>query len=251
MLQALRFVDLRLLTGEFDAVAEWLVERALWPTSPPEIVVHVNAANYHLLRRDPVLASRIRGSCHLLMDGIGMKVGFLILDGRWMPDLNGTDLFPRVMSRASRARLPMYFLGAEAGVVERAVAATRARFPGVRVVGYHSGYFEPQGESAIVDRINASGARLLVCGRGFPMQEAFALRVRSALRVGAIWNVGGLLDFVSGSKPRAPSAIRRLRLEWLFRLALEPRRLWRRTFVSPPWLLGHVLAHRTKAATVG
>ena len=251
LLQALQFADLSLLTGDSDSVVDWLVEHALRPASPPEIVVHLNAANYHLLQRDPALAREVRESCHLLMDGIGMKIAYLLQGGPWVPDLNGTDLFPRVMSRACNVGLPVYFLGAEPAVVECAVEATRARFSGIRLVGHHSGYFEPQAESEIVERINASGARLLVCGRGFPRQETFALRVRSALRVAVIWNVGGLFDFVSGRKPRAPTTIRQLRLEWLFRLGLEPRRMWRRTFVSAPWLFGHALAHRGGVDTHG
>jgi exopolysaccharide biosynthesis WecB/TagA/CpsF family protein len=184
--------------------------------------------------------------CLLLFDGVGMKLGAVLRRKGWVPDVNGTDLFPEVMRLAAARGLRLFFLGGTQEVVQEAVARARARHAGLQVAGFRSGYFGRHQEGEIVERINASGAQLLLVGMGCPLQEAFTLRNLRALEVPVIWQVGGLFDFVSGNKPRAPMLIRRARLEWGFRLALEPRRMWYRYLVVPAWFLQRCLRWRAE-----
>jgi len=97
----------------------------------------------------------------------------------------------------------------------------------------------------VVRRINRSGAQLLLVGRGAPLQDEFILRWYLELDVRVVWAVGGLFDFLSGTKPRAPDALRRLHLEWLYRLAREPRRMWFRNLPVPLWFAGRVISRRS------
>jgi exopolysaccharide biosynthesis WecB/TagA/CpsF family protein len=245
-MQIIDFLNLPLIVGEVEEIANWITLSAYncSKIQTPVLVTHVNANNYYLLCKNPTLCKRLTSEASILFDGIGMKIAARLLGLGWLPDLNGTDLFPLVIEKFANNCVPLYFLGANEFIVKKAVQHIRCRSSKICIVGHSSGYFTETDEDEIVCKINASGAKVLVVGRGFPLQEAFSLRQRSRLKVALIWNVGGLFDFISGSKPRAPLWIRRLRLEWLFRLALEPQRLWRRTFIVAPWLATHILTRR-------
>jgi N-acetylglucosaminyldiphosphoundecaprenol N-acetyl-beta-D-mannosaminyltransferase len=245
-MQTINFLDLPLITGNINEVASWLTSTVHFYSKKqaPVVVTHVNANNYYLLCKDRTLSSLLKDNAQILFDGIGMKLAAHFLGFGWLPDLNGTDLFPLVMEQFVNDAIPLYLLGANEFVVARTVKKIRSRWPKVNIVGHSSGFFTETDEDKIVCAINASGAKVLLLGRGFPLQEAFSLRQRTRLNVSLIWNVGGLFDFISEHKPRAPLWMRQTRLEWLFRLVLEPRRLWHRTFVVGPWLASYILTQR-------
>jgi N-acetylglucosaminyldiphosphoundecaprenol N-acetyl-beta-D-mannosaminyltransferase len=233
-LKPIRFMDLSLLTGPFDDLAGWFAERILARPDIPYIVTHININNYCKLLRAPLLLDDLKSEGVLVMDGIGMKVGCFLLGLGWLTDLNGTDLFPLVMEKAAAHKLRLFLLGSEPRIAERAATVISDRYSGIEISGHHNGYFSSKEEPSIISLINDSDADILLVGRGFPAQEIFSLKHREALRVSMIWNVGGLFDFISGAKPRAPRLMRALRLEWLFRLVLEPKRMWRRNLVDAP-----------------
>jgi N-acetylglucosaminyldiphosphoundecaprenol N-acetyl-beta-D-mannosaminyltransferase len=103
---------------------------------------------------------------------------------------------------------------------------------GLRFAGTHHGYFSVEETGAVVERINASGADILLVALGAPRQERFIADHRAALTPSVAMGVGGLFDFYSGRIPRAPLLLRRVRLEWTWRLAMEPRRMWRRYLIG-------------------
>jgi N-acetylglucosaminyldiphosphoundecaprenol N-acetyl-beta-D-mannosaminyltransferase len=245
-MQTIDFLDLPLIAGNVEDIANWITLSAYADSKQqtPVLVTHVNANNYYLLCQNPSLYEHLKSEAHILFDGIGMKIAASLLGLGWLPDLNGTDLFPLVIDKLANNSVPLYFLGANELVVKKAVQRIRRWNSKICIVGHSNGYFRETDEDEIVNKINASGAQVLVVGRGFPLQEAFSLRQRSRLKVALIWNVGGLFDFMSGYKRRAPLWMRQLRLEWLFRLTLEPQRLWRRTFIVAPWLAKHIFAQR-------
>jgi exopolysaccharide biosynthesis WecB/TagA/CpsF family protein len=146
-----------------------------------------------------------------------------------------TDLFPRVAVLAEQAGVSFYLLGACEDVNARAAAAVRKAYPRLAIVGHRHGYFSRDEESAICAEIAALRPDILWVSLGVPLEQRFASRNLSALRgVGIVKTAGGLLDFVAAAKPRAPRWMQKAGLEWLFRLALEPRRLfWRYAVTSP------------------
>jgi len=240
------FIGLSLIEAETNEIADWLTSAIQLDAQPPLLVTHVNANNYYILCNNLRLCRHLKDNAHLLFDGIAMKLAGRLLGKGWLHDLNGTDLFPLVMKHLVNDAVPLYFLGADEFIVARAVQRTRSLWPGVRIVGYSSGYFTEVDEDRIVQSVNNSGAKVLLVARGFPLQEEFSIRQRTRLKVSLIWNVGGLFDFISGHKPRAPLWMRQTGLEWLFRLAREPRRLWHRTFVVGPWFASHIIAEHFK-----
>ena len=163
-----------------------------------------------------------------------------------MPDLNGTDLFPMVMKGARRRRIRIFFLGASKEVLAAAVGEIEKLFGEYCVAGYHDGYFPSDDEDGVIEQINNSEANMLVIGMGFTKELEFTLKYRGRLKVPLVWNVGGLFDFVSGAKPRTPRIMRKCRLEWLFRLLLEPRRMFHRYVILTPWFYWQIVKNKVR-----
>ena len=180
----------------------------------------------------------------VLNDGIGVDIASRWFYRRRFPEnLNGTDFVIEYLER-SRFNHAVYLLGSRPDVVARAAARLNARFPQHRVAGWHHGYFESSENARIVEDIYASGADILLVGMGNPLQEFWINE--NAARTGCrlSFGVGALFDFISGEKSRAPVWVRSLRAEWVWRLVLEPKRLWRRYVIGNVTFLAYVLSRR-------
>lgn len=197
-------------------------------------VAFLNANNANHAWEDPDVADAFRSGL-VLNDGIGLELASRVLYGAGFPeDLNGTDFVPRFLQHSART-MTIYIVGGAEGIAERAASALAAAAPRHRFVGSNHGYFDPAQSSALAAQIRASGADVLILALGTPKQELWMRDNLAATGVRLGFCVGGLLDFAAGAKPRAPALVRRLRSEWIFRLALEPRRLTKR------YLVGNVL----------
>jgi len=228
-------LGLRLLAARNTVAADWLLGLARREAASPALVCHANCYNLYCCLRQQGLSEALVQRSNMLFEGIALKAATLILRGTWLPDLNGSDLFPLVM-RSAPADLRVFLLGGQPDVVRLARQVIETRWPNVRVVGAETGYFKAGEAWCVLERINDARPDILLLGLGSPYQEKLALAWAGRLQARVIWTVGGLFDTLSGTKKRAPHWMRRARLEWLFRLAHEPRRLWRRTFVAVPWL---------------
>ncbi|MCE3253325.1 MAG: gt26A [Cellvibrio sp.] len=163
----------------------------------------------------------------IINDGIGVDIGtWLVHRTRFPQNLNGTDFIPAFL-HSIQQQGRVYLFGGKPGIALRAAHNLRTE-SGVNVVGVSDGYSQGHDTDALIERINASGANILLVAMGNPLQERWILQQRQHLNVDLLFGVGALLDFLAGDKPRAPEWIRRVRLEWLYRLCLEPARLARR-----------------------
>ncbi|GAA4492443.1 WecB/TagA/CpsF family glycosyltransferase [Pseudaeromonas paramecii] len=160
-------------------------------------------------------------------DGIALDlVAKTITGSRFVANLNGTDYTPHLLATSARCKR-VFLLGAKPGVAD--LAAVRfGQLDGVSVVGTADGYGQMADEAALIERINESGAQVLLVALGNPKQEAWLLAHRHVLKVPLLVGVGALLDFMSGNVKRAPSWVQRMHLEWFYRLLGEPGRLLRR-----------------------
>lgn len=210
-------------------------------------VSFLNAHNANIAYTDPVFAGALDDFL-ILPDGIGIDLAARLLYGAPFPDnLNGTDFVPAFL-QASTTPLTVGLLGAtrvnaEAASVKLAALAVQHKF-----VVVHDGYFPASQEQEIVDRIAALRPDVLLVAMGVPRQELWIERHIDARHCTLPIAVGALLDFLSGAVPRAPLWMRRLRLEWLFRLAVEPSRLWRRYVVGNPLFLLRVVRQKFSLA---
>ncbi|ESY82250.1 UDP-N-acetyl-D-mannosaminuronic acid transferase [Mesorhizobium sp. LNHC221B00] len=206
-------------------------------------VSFLNAHNANIAYTDPVFAEALDDFL-ILPDGIGVDLAAKLLYGAPFPDnLNGTDFIPAFLQASTRP-LTVGLLGAtrvnaEAASVKLAALATQHRF-----VVIHDGYFSAAQEPEIIGRIARLRPDMLLVAMGVPRQELWIERHIDERHCTLPIAVGALLDFLSGSVPRAPMWMRRLRLEWLFRLAVEPGRLWRRYVVGNPLFLWRVVKQR-------
>jgi N-acetylglucosaminyldiphosphoundecaprenol N-acetyl-beta-D-mannosaminyltransferase len=155
----------------------------------------------------------------------------------------GPDLMERAMERAARTGTRHYLYGGRThGALAELARTLRLRHPGLQIVGGHCPPFRPQTadeEAAVIQEINRSGADVVWVGIGVPKQEKWMARMRERLDAPVLIGVGAAFDFHAGLIPQAPSVLQRLGLEWAFRLAQEPRRLWRRYLrYNPRFVLG-------------
>lgn len=206
-----------------------------------ETVSFVNANCLNIASGDGGYRALLNRQDLVLPDGIGVSIGCRMTGTRMAANLNGTDLLPHLCGLAVRKGTPMFLLGAREGVAARMAARLEAQHPGLDVCGHHHGYFQSAEETdAVIERINAAQPGLLLVAMGTPDQERWIETFRERIDARLLVGVGGLFDFYSGDKPRAPRLVRRLGMEWAFRLALEPRRLFRRYVVGNPAFLARV-----------
>lgn len=142
--------------------------------------------------------------------------------------VRGPTLTLGMIERAAAADVPIGFYGATSVVLTHLLQACRRRFPGLRVVYAHAPPFRrltTEEDAAIIRDINASGAGILFVGLGCPKQERWMASHKGSVHA-VMLGVGAAFDFLAGTKSEAPEWMQRVGLEWLFRLAAEPRRLW-------------------------
>jgi len=162
----------------------------------------------------------------------GMPIVWLmrLLGVRRQPRVYGPDLMLHVCAAAARTNTPVGFFGGTPEVVRDLLHNLEARYPGLKTVFVHAPPFRPltgPEDEAVCEEIAASGCRLLFVGLGCPKQERWMDEHRGRIQA-VMLGVGAAFDFISGHKPQAPRWLQGIGGEWLFRLATEPRRLWRR-----------------------
>jgi beta-1,4-glucosyltransferase len=175
---------------------------------------------------------RMAGALHgpetlIVNDGIGLDCASWLLAGEPFPEnLNGTDFTPRLLASLDRPTR-LFLLGARPAAVRGAAAAWN-RLPQVEVVGALDGYDDMADPEAAMRAIAAARPDLLLVALGDPRQAQWIVSHRGRHGVPLVIGVGALFDFVSGGVSRAPRLVRKLRLEWIYRLLQEPRRLAKR-----------------------
>lgn len=211
-------------------------------------VVLANAHTLNLACQDPEYADVLRSMEVRLNDGVGFRIASGMRSVSVKHNFNGTDLIPLLLERLDRpARVFLY--GAKEEVNALTAKRMAERFVAVEVVGRCNGYEDPE---LVAEQIRRSDADVLLVALGNPKQEWFMALHRHQLNVKVQIGCGGLFDFLSGVKPRAPLPIRRRGLEWAFRLMIEPRRMWRRYVLGNPVFLARAwLSRKTDLELIG
>lgn len=203
-----------------------LAQRLLSSIPNREKLTLLFANSNFIVKCKPLLHMMYDDDVIIVNDGLGMDIAARIMHGRsFKANLNGTDFTPYLFKQSGRP-LKVFMYGAKPSVVAKAADHVRDQF-GQIVVGYQDGYENIDSDVLIAD-INQSAPDVLLVARGNPLQEAWILENRASLEVPIVSGVGALFDFWAGEKPRAPQLIQKLRMEWFYRLCLEPRRLFRR-----------------------
>lgn len=177
----------------------------------------------------------------VLPDGIGVDIGSRLLYGAFFPtNLNGTDFIPALLAAQTRP-LNVMLLGGRPGVAERAAARLAQAHGRHRFEVLSHGYFTPAEEQGLLFKLREARPDLLLVAFGNPLQERWIAEKLDIRHTSVAAGVGALFDFLAGEVTRAPEAIRHMRLEWLYRLWLEPGRLWQRYVLGNPAFLLRML----------
>lgn len=221
-----------------EAVAR--VNELVAATGPCQYVVTPNVDHAVMYQHSPALQAAYADAALVLADGWPVVAASRMLRRPLPERVTGSDLAPALFDAAvARGGLTIYLLGAAPGVAERAAKQIEARWPAVRVVGTYSpplGFEKnPAENEAILARIAAARPDVLVVGLGAPKQELWVHAHRQQIAAKVALCIGATIDFLAGEKSRAPVWMRRTGLEWLHRLATEPRRLVKR-YARDAWI---------------
>lgn len=139
--------------------------------------------------------------------------------------VSGVEIVEELCARSARCGYRLFLFGAAPGVAEQAASRMCAKYPGAQIVGTRNGFFKPEESEAVADEIRACRPDVVCVALGIPKQEKFIAAFRDQIGAGAYIGVGGTFDVLSGNVRRAPRWMRKLLLEWLWRLLSNPRKI--------------------------
>lgn len=213
-----------------------------------ENILYANVHGLNLAYEQTWLRELYNRSKFVICDGAGV-----LLAARWF----GVEIPERITyadwtwDLAAHAELKgysMFLLGGRPGVAALAANRLLQRHPNLRMVGTHHGFFDKRPHASenlrIIDMVNSAEPNLLLVGFGMPVQERWLMENQHRLTANVMLAAGAALDYVSGMLRRAPYALRACHAEWLGRLFIEPRRLWRRYLLGNPKFGWRLIRHR-------
>ncbi len=236
----------------FDAISEnETVELVYdWIRSPirkSHHIITVNVAILMMAREDATLARAIENADLVVVDGKP-----LVWTARWLKSpvpekVSGVDLMKRLLEVGDSRGLSIFLLGTtqqRLDVLERVI---RAKYPNVKIAGTRNGYFKQPDWPEVTRQIREAKADMLLVGMPAPFKEIWCEEQRAELDTPVMLGVGGAFDVMAGFVPRAPRLMQEAGLEWAWRLAMEPKKLWKRYLVTNSSflaLLGKTLAEQ-------
>ncbi len=246
----------QILPQETIAIAGFPVTRTDGPTLARRLIAALQArkkvalffANTNFIVQCRKQLPRMQDEAVIIVnDGVGLDIAaFLLRGGRFPENLNGTDFTPYLFKSCDRP-LRVFLLGGTPEVLQRAADHARRQL-GQEVVGVCDGYDDLRERRDLIGAINRSAPDVVLVALGNPIQEEWILAHRQALEAGIVMGVGALFDFWAGARTRAPAVLQAARLEWLYRLCHEPRRLVRRYTVDIVRFLAHCHRYRVPMA---
>lgn len=205
-----------------------------------------NPHSYAVARTDTTFEQALRAATWLVPDGVGVLVASRILGGGIKERVTGSDIFSCLNERMnSHGGFSVFFLGASDETLAKIRQRMGEDYPRLRLAGTYSPPFKPVYSSAeldeIIHAINQAQPDVLWVGMTAPKQEKWIFENRHRMNVRFAGAIGAVFDFYVGNVKRSNPVFQRLGLEWLPRLVQQPRRLWKRMFVSAPIFIWHVI----------
>jgi N-acetylglucosaminyldiphosphoundecaprenol N-acetyl-beta-D-mannosaminyltransferase len=210
------------------------------------IISYVNAHAMNIAYSTPWFRKFLNQSDVTFCDGVGIRLAAKLTGQRLNYRYTPPDFMDYICEGAIKFDWKLFFLGAKLGVAQRAADRLTNRHPGLQIETHH-GYFDKHVGSSenklVVRQINQYRPQILVLGFGMPLQERWILDNMSNLDINIVLPAGALFDYLSGEIPRAPRWMTDNGLEWLGRLLIEPRRLWKRYIFGNPLFFLRVVVH--------
>ncbi|PKK36154.1 glycosyltransferase [Siphonobacter sp. SORGH_AS_0500] len=248
----MQLISIKISSGPYQSFIDKLVYMAC-----NQIPAYCCVANVHMLveaYNNEAFASIVNNADLVTPDGMPLTWGLKLVHGIQQDRVAGMDLLPDLLAEASKLQLPVYFYGGTQAMLDQTDAYIRKVYPSLHVAGMYSPPFRPltaEEDQQIVDKINASGARMIFVALGCPKQEKWMASMKGRIQATMI-GIGGALPVMVGMQKRAPEWMQKASLEWLYRLVQEPKRLFKRYAVTNTtylWLLTKELFTKKRLKT--
>jgi N-acetylglucosaminyldiphosphoundecaprenol N-acetyl-beta-D-mannosaminyltransferase len=206
----------------------------------------VNAASIIELVNNDILRNAINNSNLVNIDGISVLMALRFLGYQVPERVACPDLAADILALAELKKYSVFLFGAKEESLQLSVKKLHDQYPGLRIAGSRNGYFTADDELAIVEMINNSDSDILFLGMPSPHKELFVEKYKDTLKVKYFLGVGGFFDILSGLTKRAPLWVQNIGMEWLFRFAQEPHRMWRRYIIGNTRFICLILREKLK-----
>ena len=212
------------------------------------LITYVNVHAMNLAYQTPWFRNFLNSADIVFCDGFGVVLAARLLGHYRLPRLSPPDWISVLCEMCAKRGYSMYFLGGRPGVAERAATRLESVNPGLKIVGTHHGYFNKNHGSdentKIIENINFHKPSILWLGFGMPLQERWLKENLDTLNVNIAITGGAIFDYISGVTRRGPKWMTEFGFEWLSRLLIEPKRLWRRYLIGNPLFFWRLLMHQ-------
>src|SRR5674476_952163 len=188
------------------------------------LIATINAEFIIKAQSDRVFRDALNNAALAIPDGSGPTILSRLLGTPLRTRIPGVDLAERLAAESAKHSWRLFLLGAEPGVADATAAIWQRRYPGLIIAGTNAGSKAPEAAAAIIEEIRLAQADIIFVAFNFPRQELWINENLAATGAAVGIGLGGTFNYVTGRFPRAPRAMRRLGLEWLFRFATQPTR---------------------------
>lgn len=208
-------------TGLFT---KYLIEKS---NKSCKLVVAPNTEFIMLAQKDKEFFDILKEASFATPDSVGVMIGGKLQKRKFKERIPGQAYFRQTLKVGEKEGWTFYFLGGEEGIALKAKERVLKDFPNLKVVGCHEGFFEKDSEEEVINEINSLKPNVLFVAMGAPIQEKWIYKNREKLCVDIATGQGGTFDYEAGKIKRAPVFFQKLGIEWLWRLAKEPKRIIR------------------------
>jgi len=224
-----------------DVIGE--IESALNNQTPLTITA-LNPDKINQTLRQPSLRAMYGQFDIVAPDSIGVLLAARILHNPLMNERIGGDILsPHLYEMAKHRNIRFYFLGGKEGIAKQAANKITQAYPWLNIVGVHNGYFDQNENTHIIRQINQLSPNIVFVGLGAPLENTWIVSNALHLRPCVLITMGGYFDHVLRRIDCYPKWVNYLKINWLYRLCSEPKRLWRRYLVGNPLFLLRILKH--------
>lgn len=222
-----------------------------YPFNDVKVINTINPHSYVEAKKDPEFVEALQKADWLIPDGSGIVLAAKVIRGQSIPKIAGSDMHAWLLNVADQQRLKVFYLGSSRKTLSKIEERLDREYSNIQYGSYSppfKSFFSDEDNQRMVEAVNQFKPDILFVGMTAPKQEKWVQRHKDQIDAELICSVGAVFDFFAGTQNRAPKWMLNLGLEWLHRLILNPRRLWRRNFISTPLFLKDVVASRLKAS---
>jgi N-acetylglucosaminyldiphosphoundecaprenol N-acetyl-beta-D-mannosaminyltransferase len=238
----INFLGVRIDRLTLDMLLDYIIHSV--QSQEKSIIAYANVHALNLSLELPWFRDFLNQSALTYCDGFGVKWGARLLGYSLPQRFTPPDWFPQLAEICAQNGLSFFFLGARPGIADKCSENLQRQFPKIKIIGTHHGFFDKtpscEANEDVIKLINSAQPDILVVGFGMPAQERWLLENWERINAHVALPVGAMFDYLAGEVLRAPHWMTEHGLEWLGRLAVEPRRLWKRYVIGNPrffWLV--------------